>query len=35
MDKILDTIFNEINNISLDDPVFIYTGVGTATNLHP
>ena len=34
MDKILDTIFNEINNISLDDPVFIYTGVGTATNLN-
>ena len=35
MDKILDTIFNEIKTISLDDPVFIYTGVGTAASLNP
>ena len=34
MDKILDTIFNEIKTISLDDPVFIYTGVGTAASLN-
>jgi hypothetical protein len=34
MDKILDTIFNEIQTISLDEPVFIYTGVGSAASLN-
>ncbi len=33
MNNILNTIFEQINNIPLHHPVFIYTGVGTAAGL--